>query len=108
MWFEESPWNWETCMSVRTLVEEFSALEDSRCGGKVEHRLIDILVIAVRAVIAGAESWEDIVLYGRSKIDWLGKFLVLPNGIPAHDTFRRVFVLIDTGRFKTCFEAWAR
>jgi len=84
---------------VRNLVEEFSALEDPRCGGKVEHRLIDILVIAVCAVIAGAESWEDIALYGRSKIDWLGKFLVLPNGIPAHDTFRRVFMLIDTARF---------
>ncbi len=54
-----------TRMSVRTLVEEFSALEDPRCGGKVEHRLIDILVIAVCAVIAGAESWEDIALYGR-------------------------------------------
>jgi hypothetical protein len=52
-------------MSVRTLVEEFSALEDPRCRGKVEHRLIDILVIAVCAVIAGAESWEDIALYGR-------------------------------------------
>ncbi len=95
-------------MSVRNLVEEFSALEDPRCGGKVEHRLIDILVITVCAVVAGAESWEDIALYGRSKIDWLSKFLVLPNGIPAHDTFRRVFMLIDTGRFETCFEAWAR
>lgn len=95
-------------MSVRTLVEEFSALEDPRCGGKVEHRLIDILVIAVCAVIAGAESWEDIALYGRSKIGWLGTFLALPNGIPAHDTFRRVFMLIDTGRFERCFEAWVR
>ncbi len=95
-------------MSVRNLVAEFSALADPHCGGKVEHRLIDILVIAVCAVIAGAESWEDIALYGRSKIDWLGKFLVLPGGIPAHDTFRRVFMLIDTERFETCFEAWAR
>lgn len=95
-------------MSVRNLVEEFSALEDPRCGGKVEHRLIDILVIAICAVIAGAESWEDIALYGRSKIGWLGTFLSLPNGIPAHDTFRRVFMLIDTGRFEACFEAWAR
>jgi len=95
-------------MSVRTLVEEFSALEDPRCGGKVEHRLIDILVIAVCAVIAGAASWEDIALYGRSKIGWLGTFLALPNGIPAHDTFRRVFMLIDTRRFERCFEAWVR
>ena len=95
-------------MSVRTLVEEFSALEDPRCGGKVEHRLIDILVIAVCAVIAGAESWEDIALYGRSTIDWLGTFRALPNGIPAHDTFRRVFLLIDTGGFERGFAAWAR
>ena len=77
-------------MSVRRLVEEFSALEDPRCGGKVEHRLIDILVIAVCAVIAGAESWEDIALCGRSKQDWLGTFLALPNGIPSHDTFRHL------------------
>lgn len=95
-------------MSVRKLVEEFSALDDPRCGGKVEHRLIDILVIAICAVIAGAESWEDIALYGRSKIEWLGTFLALTNGIPAHDTFRRLFMLIDTERFETCFEAWAR
>ena len=95
-------------MSVRRLVEEFSALTDPRCGGKVEHLLIDILVIAVCAVISGAESWADIALYGRSKQDWLGTFLALPNGIPSHDTFRRVFMLIDTGRFEACFEAWAR
>jgi predicted transposase YbfD/YdcC len=95
-------------MSVRKLVEEFSTLDDPRCGGKVEHRLIDILVIAICAVIAGAESWEDIALYGRSKVEWLGTFLALSNGIPAHDTFRRVFMLIDTGRFEACFEAWAR
>lgn len=95
-------------MSVRHLVGEFSTLEDPRCGGKVEHRLIDILVISICAVIAGAESWEDIALYGRSKIDWLGRFLALPHGIPAHDTFRRVFMLIDAERFETCFEAWAR
>ena len=48
----------------------------------VEHRLIDILVIAVCAVIACAESWEDIALYGRSKLAWLRQFLALPNGIP--------------------------
>ena len=54
-------------MSVEKLVEHFSALEDRRCSGKVEHRLIDILVIAVCAVIACAESWDDIALYGRNK-----------------------------------------
>ena len=77
-------------MSVEKLVEHFSALEDPRCAGKVDHRLIDILVIAVCAVIACAESWDDIALYGRNKVGWLRSFLSLANGIPSHDCiFRR-------------------
>jgi hypothetical protein len=59
-----------TAMSVEKLVEHFSALEDPRCAGKVEHRLINILVIAVCAVIACAESWDDIALYSRNKLGW--------------------------------------
>ena len=95
-------------MSVEKLVEHFSALEDPRCAGKVEHRLIDILVIAVCAVIACAESWDDIALYGRNKLGWLRSFLTLANGIPSHDTFRRVFMLIDPDAFEACFSAWAQ
>ena len=93
---------------IDKLVEHFSELEDPRCPGKVEHRLIDILVIAVCAVIACAESWEDIALYGRSKLAWLRQFLALPNGIPSHDTFRRVFMLIDPDVFEVNFTAWVR
>jgi predicted transposase YbfD/YdcC len=95
-------------MSVEKLVEHFSALEDPRCAGKVDHRLIDILVIAVCAVIACAESWDDIALYGRNKLGWLQSFLTLANGIPSHDTFRRVFMLIDPNVFEACFTAWAQ
>ena len=95
-------------MAVEKLVEHFSALEDPRCAGKVDHRLIDILVIAVCAVIACAESWDDIALYGRNKLDWLRSFLTLANGIPSHDTFRRVFMLIDPDAFEACFSAWAQ
>jgi predicted transposase YbfD/YdcC len=95
-------------MSIKSLVEQFSALEDPRIVGKVAHRLIDILVIAVCAVIACAESWDDIALYGRSKEGWLRRFLDLPNGIPSHDTFRRVFMLIDPDAFERCFIAWTR
>ena len=95
-------------MSVEKLVEHFSALEDPRCAGKVDHRLIDILVIAVCAVIACAESWDDIALYGRNKLGWLRSFLGLANGIPSHDTFRRVFMLIDPDAFEACFSAWAQ
>jgi predicted transposase YbfD/YdcC len=77
-------------MAVEKLVEHFSALEDPRCAGKVDHRLIDILVIAVCAVIACAESWDDIALYGRNKLGWLRSFLTLANGIPSHDTLARL------------------
>ena len=94
-------------MPVENLVQHFGAVADPRCGGKIEHRLTDILVIAVCAVIACAESWDDIALYGRSKLDWLRTFLELPNGIPSHDTFRRVFMLIDPEAFEAGFTAWA-
>src|SRR3954465_6068093 len=95
-------------MSVEKLVEHFSGLEDPRCAGKVDHRLIDILVIAVCAVIACAESWDDIALYGRNKVGWLRSFLTLANGIPSHDTFRRVFMLIDPDAVEACFTAWVQ
>src|SRR3954464_11619899 len=95
-------------MSAEKLVEHFSALADPRCAGKVEHRLTDILVIAVCAVIACAESWDDIALYGRNKLGWLQSFLTLAHGIPSHDTFRRVFMLIDPDAFEACFSAWAQ
>ena len=95
-------------MSLETLVQHLGAVEDPRCEGKVEHRLLDTLVIAVCAVIACAEGWEDIELYGRSKRAWLETFLGLPNGIPSHDTFRRVFMLIDPDAFEACFTRWAQ
>ena len=63
-------------------------------------------MIAVCAVIACAESWDDIALYGRSKLAWLRTFLDLPNGIPSHDTFRRVFMLIDPDACERGFAAW--
>lgn len=59
-------------------------------------------------VIGEAESFEDIALYGRCKRDWLQRFLELPGGIPSHDTFRRVLMLIDPDRFERCFLGWVR
>lgn len=93
-------------MTAESLVGHFSDLEDPRCLGKIEHHLIDIMVIAVCAIIAGAESWQDMELYGQDKSDWLSRFLGLPNGIPSHDTFRRVFMLIDPETFEQRFTAW--
>jgi predicted transposase YbfD/YdcC len=93
---------------LEALISEFTSIEDPRCAWRVEHKLLDILVIAVCAVLGEAESFEDIALYGRGKREWLGRFLALPNGIPSHDTFRRVLMLIDPDAFERCFLDWVR
>jgi predicted transposase YbfD/YdcC len=93
---------------LEALVAQFASIEDPRCEWRVEHRLIDILVIAVCAILGEAESFEDIALYGRCKRAWLGQFLALPNGIPSHDTFRRVFMLVDPEAFERSFLGWVR
>ena len=93
---------------IEGLAACFAGLADPRATRRCDHRLIDILVIAVCAVIACAESREDIELHGRSKQAWLKSFLALPNGIPSHDTFRRVFMLIDPDAFEACFVRWAQ
>ena len=99
---------------IEGLAACFAGLADPRETRRCDHPLIDILVIAVCAVIACAESWEDIELYGRSKQAWLETFLALPNGIPSHDTFRRVFMLLDPSNsaavrpFEACFARWAQ
>src|SRR5215216_2017641 len=90
---------------IEDLTACFDGLADPRVTRQCDHRLIDILVIAVIAVIACAESWEDIELYGRSKQVWLKTFLDLPNGIPSHDTFRRVFMPDRSGRVRGLLRA---
>jgi hypothetical protein len=93
---------------LEALITELEVIEDPRCGWKVEHRLIDVLVIAVCAVLGEAESFEDIALYGRCKQEWLQHFLALPNGIPSYDTFRRVLMLVDPEAFERCFLGWVQ
>src|SRR3954464_4817049 len=93
---------------LEALIKELASIEDPRCEWKVEHHLLDILVIAVCAVLGEAESFEDIALYGRCKEAWLRGFLALPNGIPSHDTFRRVLTLVDPEAFERCFLGWVR
>ena len=89
-----------------TIQAHFEGLEDPRIDRTRRHDLMDILVIAICAVICGAEGWEDIAKYGRAKHDWLKTFLGLPHGIPSHDTFRRVFCLLDPSAFQECFQRW--
>ena len=84
----------------------FADLHDPRIDRTRLHELMDIIVIAICAVICGAEGWEDIAKYGVAKYHWLKTFLALPHGIPAHDTFRRVFCLLDPQAFQECFQRW--
>ena len=86
----------------------FSEIEDPRVNRTKKHLLTDILVIAILAVIAGAEGWEDLENYGISKQEWLKEFLALPNGIPSDDTFRRVFERLDPLAVENGFTKWVQ
>jgi predicted transposase YbfD/YdcC len=91
---------------LNDLIDAFSRLDDPQCASKVEHNLLEILIMAICGVIAGAESWEDIALYAKSKEELLRSCLTLKHGVPSHDTFRRVFMLIDPHQFERCFRQW--
>jgi predicted transposase YbfD/YdcC len=83
----------------------FRDLPDPRAANAV-HRLDDILVIAVCAVICGADTWVDVETFGNAKLPWLSTFLTLPRGVPSHDTFGRVFAALDPDAFERCFARW--
>jgi hypothetical protein len=72
------------------------------------HRLYDILLIALCAIISGADSWTQVAEFGHSKIAWFKEFLELPNGIPSHDTFGRLFARIDPKGFQSFFAQWVK
>jgi predicted transposase YbfD/YdcC len=84
----------------------FRKLKDPRRAHRRRHLLQDIIVIALCAVIAGAQDWQEIVVFGQKRRDWLGRFLELAKGIPSHDTFERVFDRLDPAAFQACFRAW--
>lgn len=94
--------------SPRDLIACFDELEDPRVIGRCEHRLDDMLAIAILAVICGAEGWTDVEQYGKDQSAWLKTFLHLPNGIASHDTFGRVFGLLDPEAFERCFMRWVQ
>lgn len=84
----------------------FGGIEDPRNGNATRHKLIDIIVIAILAVICGADGWTEVEMFGKSKQKWLSTFLALPNGIPSHDTFGRVFSQINPEGFRESFLGW--
>ena len=91
-----------------SLLRHFEGVEDPRDNRGKEHNLLDIIVIAICAVISGGENWEDIALFGESKQDWLGTFLQLPNGIPCDDTFARVFARLNPQQMQNSFISWVK
>ena len=78
-----------------SILEQFSQLKDPRVDRAKRRNLADVIVIAICAVICGANGWPDVKLFGKSKREWLETFLELPNGIPSHDAFGRVFAMLD-------------
>lgn len=90
------------------ITQHFITITDPRIERSKAHKLIDIIVIAICAVIAGSDSWVEIEEFGKDRKAWLHKFLELPNGIPSHDTSGRVFALINPKEFQTAFAAWVQ
>lgn len=88
--------------------EHFGSLEDPRDKRGRLHKLMDVLVLSILAIICGADEFTEMEEFGKSKEDFLGTFLELPNGIPSHDTFGRVFAVLPPDGFRDCFVAWAK
>jgi hypothetical protein len=88
------------------LVDVWVGVRDPRQAKKVEHDLVDLLVVAVCAVLSGADTFVEIEAWGKEKLDWLRKYLRLEQGIPCHDTFGRVFAAIDADEFAAAFLRW--
>ncbi len=89
-----------------SLEELFGKIQDPRLDRTRLHKLIDIIILAICAVICGAEGWEEIEEFGKEKQEWLGTILELPNGIPSHDTISRVFSKINPKEFEKGFFDW--
>lgn len=96
----------DDCSRIAALADRLSILPDHRVDRTKRHSLTNIMVIAICAVVCGADTWVDIEEFGKAKREWLSGFLDLSNGIPSHDTFGRFFAMLDSERFERLFSEW--
>ena len=89
------------------LADVFVGIRDPRQAKKVNHDLVELLVVAVCGVLAGADDFVEIEAWATEKLDWFRRYLKLANGIPSHDTFGRVFATIEADAFAKAFRRWA-
>lgn len=95
-------------MDLEKLMKHISIIPGYRQSLEVDHKLSDILLLSICAVISGAEGWEDIEDFGKVHIDFLKQYGDLDNGIPVHDTIARVVACINPKKFHECFINWMR
>jgi predicted transposase YbfD/YdcC len=86
--------------------KHFENLTDPRVDRGNNHNLLEMVFLALTAVLCGAQGWADVERFAKSKIKWFRRYLRLKNGVPSHDTFGRVFARLDTGEFLTAMHAW--
>lgn len=94
--------------TIGSLAEYFGDLPDQRVAGRCDYRLIDLVVIAICASISGAESWVEVEAFAETQREWLSQFMQIGNRVPSHDTFGRVFALLDAQSFHQRFAAWIK
>jgi hypothetical protein len=95
-------------LATTSLVAHLARVPDPRINRNKDHDLVDILVIAVCALLCAAETFNDMEDFGKARRDWFKTFLKLRNGIPSHDTFNRVFAALKPEHFLDCFLGWTQ
>src|SRR5437660_6249340 len=94
--------------TVGSIKKYFRRLKDPRVVGRSRHLLVDIVVLAICGVIADCDDWPEIVLFAQKRLAWFKRFLKLPNGVPSHDTFERVFSKLEPRALQCSCLAWLR
>ena len=94
--------------TVELILKHFRPLKDPRVERRKRHSLVNVLVMALCGVIAGADGWEALAVFAKARADWFATFLDMPNGVPCADTIRRVFCALEPRAFEACFRCWVQ